>query len=347
MSINALEPPFSALSLTEAQLRADMAACGAILERGSRSFALAARLLSVEIRGPVAALYAFCRVSDDAVDDSDDPARVARLRARLDQIYQLTPQAHPVDRAFTAVAQGYDIPRRVLDLMLEGFEWDATGRRYARLEDTVAYGVRVASSVGVMMCMLMERRAPSTLARAADLGIAMQLTNIARDVGEDARRGRLYLPEAWLREEGVDPEAFLAAPRFSEGLGRVVARLLAEADRYYARAEAGIGALPPRARPAIRAAALIYQRIGAQIAAVGYDSVGQRAVTTKGQKIRLAIRALGALFWRPGPPQAPCPEAKTLIKAAAHQPTSVEFILPRPAPTPEPADPRPAPPQKP
>ena len=98
------------------------------------------------------------------------------------------------------------------------------------MEDLHDYAARVAGTVGAMMALVMETRDPRSLARACELGVAMQLTNIARDVGEDARNGRLYLPLAWMREAGLDPEAWLAAPQFVQRLARVVSRLLAEAD---------------------------------------------------------------------------------------------------------------------
>ena len=96
------------------------------------------------------------------------------------------------------------MPRILPDALLEGLAWDAMGRRYATLSDLRAYSARVASAVGAMMCVLMRVRDRDALARACDLGVAMQLTNIARDVGEDAREGRLYLPTDWLAGAGVD-----------------------------------------------------------------------------------------------------------------------------------------------
>jgi phytoene synthase len=107
----------------------------------------------------------------------------------------------------------YHMPRALPEALLEGLAWDGMERRYASLSDLRAYSARVASAVGAMMCVLMEVRDPHALARACDLGVAMQLTNIARDVGEDARAGRLYLPTDWLEEEGIDIDAFLADPR--------------------------------------------------------------------------------------------------------------------------------------
>jgi len=112
-------------------------------------------------------------------------------------------------------------------------------RRYASLSDLRAYSARVAAAVGAMMCVLMRVRDPNALARACDLGVAMQLTNIARDVGEDAREGRLYLPTDWMHEAGITPEAFLRDPEPTPQVRAMVRRLLREADDRYARCECG------------------------------------------------------------------------------------------------------------
>ena len=115
----------------------------------------------------------------------------------------------------------------------------------------------------------------------------MQLTNIARDVGEDARNGRLYLPHAWMREAGIDPEFWLAAPVFSPALQSVIERLLAEAERLYIKANSGIAELPKDCRAAILAARLIYSEIGNQLRREGCDSVNHRAVVSTTRKLAL------------------------------------------------------------
>jgi phytoene synthase len=297
----------------------DLAECRAILAAGSKSFAAAGRVLPPSLRSQAAAIYAFCRFADDAVDDARDPARgVELVRGRLDLVYRGAPHDSPVDRAFTRVVEALELPRVVPDALVEGFAWDAEGRRYATLDDTIAYGVRVASTVGLMMSMLLGCRARGTLSRAAELGIAMQLTNIARDVGEDARRGRVYLPEAWLHAAGVDPDALRARPTPSPALGEVVRRLLAEADVHYARADVGIRELPQRVRVAIRAARLIYADIGRVVAARGYDSVSGRAVVSGPRKLWLVARALPAWRWRPTGEATPeTPAARFLLDAVA------------------------------
>jgi len=270
----------------------DEKACSAAIRRGSKSFHLASLLLPPQTRQAARALYAFCRHSDDLIDDprSGMPALI-RLRQRLDLIYNGDPAPFACDRAFSRVVHDHAIPKPVVEALLDGFAMDLEGRRHETIDDVKAYATCVASSVGLMMASVMGVRDRAALARAADLGIAMQLTNIARDVGEDARNGRLYLPLDWLTEQGIDVEAFLREPRFSPALGAVVERLLDEAARHYRLGHAGIRSLPKPCRHAIRTAALVYEAIGTSIAANGYDSVSKRATTGLGTKIGLMIRA--------------------------------------------------------
>ncbi len=296
----------------------DQLACQRLLWAGSKSFAAASLLLPWRVRWPAAAVYAFCRVADDAVDEAPAGVRpLDDLRKRLDAVYSGRPRDAAVDRAFAEVVARHAIPREAPEALFEGFAWDLEGRRYEELADLNRYCARVAATVGVMMTLLMGRRDPETLARACDLGVAMQLTNIARDVGEDASMGRVYLPLEWLRDEGLDPDDFLARPRFSPGLGRVVARLLAAADERYVRADAGIARLPRDCRLAIGSARLIYSAIGNEVAASGYDSVSRRAFTSRTKKLALMARARGYVSrasatggWPPGE------ESRFLVEAA-------------------------------
>lgn len=298
----------------------DVAACRALLAAGSKSFSAASWLLPGRLRAPVAALYAFCRVADDAIDEAPPgglEAALAGLRARLDAAYAGTPADDPVDRAFSATVLGWDVPRAAAEALLEGFAWDAEGRRYRTLEELHGYCARVASAVGVMMTALMGPRAGWILARAADLGVAMQLTNIARDVGADARLGRVYLPLDWLEQAGIDPAELVARPTPGPALAGLVRRLLDEAEGLYARADRGVTGLPRDCRVAIRAARLIYAAIGDEIAANGYDSVTRRAHTSLARKLWLLARALPAALWRPDPDlQPPLAATRFLVEAA-------------------------------
>ena len=297
---------------------ADHAACRAAIRAGSKSFFAASLLLPPRVRRPAYGLYAFCRRADDAVDESPHACRraaIERLGERLTQAYAGRPADNPADRALADVVAEHAIPEALPRALLEGLAWDAEGRRYADLSELTAYAARVAGTVGAMMTLIMGRRGPEVLARACDLGVAMQLTNIARDVGEDARAGRLYLPLAWMAEAGLDPDAFLAAPAHDAALASVVARLLTEAGRHYARAEAGIGALPVDCRPAIRAAGLIYAGIGGAVAENGHDAVGPRARVGTARKLALLARAAAPARAAPGLTAPALPEVAFLVEA--------------------------------
>lgn len=303
--------------------QADLAACRALLRGGSRTFFAASLLLPAWVRHPAAAVYGFCRLADDAIDLDPSPGEaLARLHDRLDRAYAGDPVAIPADRAFAEVIARLTIPRVLPEALLEGFLWDAEERRYADLAALQDYAARVAGSVGAMMALLMGVRDRRVLARACDLGVAMQLTNIARDVGEDARAGRLYLPLDWLAEAGIDADAFLAAPRHSPALAAVLARLLAESERLYRRAEAGIGRLPLACRPGIGAARLIYAEIGSSVERNGYDAVSRRAVVPGSRKLALLSASLARIGTWSGSGLDDRPLAATafLVDAAASTP---------------------------
>ena len=303
----------------------DMEHCVQAIRHGSLSFHAASRLLPRRLRDPALALYAFCRLADDAVDLHDAKTEaVLSLHERLDKVYAGRPRNAPADRAFAAVIEDFEMPRALPEALLEGLAWDAMGRRYASLSELRAYSARVASAVGAMMCVLMRVRDRDALARACDLGVAMQLTNIARDVGEDAREGRLYVPTVWMEQEGLCPEAFLESPRPCPEMVRVVRRLLREADGLYTRAASGVALLPLPCRPGIFAARHVYAGIGGRVRAAGYDSVTRRVRTSGAQKagwLMLSILQSGGTLVTPRSPLVfarPLPEAVFLVDAAAN-----------------------------
>jgi phytoene synthase len=273
---------------TEIRAPYDLDACVALMRGGSKSFFAASRLLPPRVRAASIALYAFCRVADDVVDDGENPFEgLIELRERLDNIYSGKPQFALEDQALAIVVHQYRLPRSLLDALLEGFSWDAQGRAYNTIEELHDYAARVAGSVGAMMCWIMGQHETSVLARACELGVAMQLTNIARDVGDDAKIGRLYLPRQWLRDEGIDPAAWLRKPCFDSRLKAVIKRVLDEADVLYARGSLGIADLPRDCRAAVLAARLIYAEIGNQLGREGYNSVNSRAVVGSARKLAL------------------------------------------------------------
>jgi len=297
-----------------------VAECAAILRRGSRSFHAASLLLPARVRGPAAAVYAFCREADDAVDRDPSPDRALGATAgRLDRVYAGAPDDRAVDRALAAVVRSHRLPREPFDAMLEGFAWDVSGRRYPTEGALLDYCVRVAGTVGVLMTLLMGERRAGVLSRACDLGVAMQLTNIARDVGEDAREGRVYIPLAWLEGIGLDAGDVLGDPRFRPEVGLLVRRLLARAEGLYARADRGVAMLPRDCRVAIRAARLVYADIGRSIVRAGYDTIGPRAHTTGRRKAWLLLRAGAEAASRTRAPdgEPALDEARALVEAVA------------------------------
>jgi phytoene synthase len=313
-------------------LASDLAACGRIIRDGSKSFHAASLLLPRDVRAAAYALYAFCRVSDDAVDTGKHPeAALQEVRRRLRNAYDGQPDPTSVDRAFAWVLKAYAIPLSVPEALVEGFEWDAQGRRFETLSDVKAYSARVASTVGVMMTLVMGVRNREALARACDLGLAMQLTNISRDIGEDAKAGRCYLPSVWLDEAGLTEADLATSNAASPAVRALTERMLDAARPLYAAGLSGIALLPEACRPAIRAAAAIYAEIGTEIARSGHDSIAHRAIVSKRRKIALAAVSFipartNAEDWR-----APAtPECQFLIDAVEAVPAPL--ALPSDAP---------------
>jgi phytoene synthase len=275
-----------------------IAHCRDVLAAGSKSFALAARLLSPPAADRAAVLYAWCRRADDAVDlvpPAHAPVAVARVRAELAACYGAAAVDEPALAAFQRVCAEIRLPRAYPDALVEGLAMDARGAAYHTLDDLYGYAHRVAGVVGLMMCHALGVRDDRALPYAAHLGIAMQLTNICRDVGEDWQRGRLYLPDDLLADAGASGlrarlgEPIAAFPHAA--IARAVERLLAIADGLYASGARGLAALPWRAGLAVRAARLIYAAIGRQLARRGYDALAGRAVVPRWRKRWLAVVA--------------------------------------------------------
>lgn len=259
----------------------------AIIAHHSKSFALAARLLPPAARAQALALYAYCRRADDAVDlahEGEAGAALDGLRAELAALYRGDAVNDPIATAFQRVVHERRIPRQYVEELLLGFEMDVRGQRYTNLSELLRYCHRVAGTVGLMMCHVMGVRDERALVHAAHLGIAMQLTNICRDVREDFDRGRVYLPLA-LTPTAEFPEGAVAP------VVRMIRDLLALADRYYASADAGLRYLSPRCALAVRAARLIYARIGRELEQRGCDPRAGRAVVSRATKLLLALRA--------------------------------------------------------
>jgi 15-cis-phytoene synthase len=281
----------------------------ASIERHSKSFALASRLLPERAAHGAALVYAWCRRADDAIDESsaESPAQaLGRLRRELDAVYTGAPSPDPVLSAFRSVVRASSIPRKYPADLLDGMEMDVAGQAYATLDDLLVYCYRVASTVGLMMCHVMGVSDGVALRHAAHLGLGMQLTNICRDVHEDFRRGRLYLPDEALARHGAGGlRTDLGGPFPASALGAcrgTLQELLAVADRYYASSDLGLEYLSWRCALAVNAARRIYSAIGSQVARQGWDVLGPRAVVPTSYKLGLcaqaALSTLSQRWWR-------------------------------------------------
>jgi phytoene synthase len=262
-----------------------------------RTFALAAKFLPKEVADDAAVLYAWCRRADDSVDlspASAQPERARVLRRELDGIYAGAPQSDPLSSAFQRLVRVRQIPKQYPGELVAGIEMDARGTRYADTDALVGYCFRVAGTVGLMMCHLLGVRRPEALRHAAHLGIAMQLTNICRDVGEDFARGRLYLPAALLARAGA-PIALQPGGELLQAarkpIATVVRSLLAYAEAFYESGERGIALLPFRAAVAVRAARLVYAEIGRVVLRRGADPLAPRATVSTPRTLVLVWRA--------------------------------------------------------
>jgi phytoene synthase len=278
-----------------------LAACRAVLERHARTFALAARLLPRASRDRAAALYAYCRYVDDAIDGAarcDQHLALTELWQELDAIYARRPVRRCDQRAFQALIRVCQIPVAYPRALVAGMAMDVEHTEYETLHDLLLYCHRVAGVVGLMMCHVFGVTRDAALMPAAQLGIAMQLTNICRDVAEDLALGRLYLPRALLRAHGVLPpprhdQGVEAAAWLSQvGLRQVMTTLLDEADRYYRAGEQGIVALPFRAGLAVRAAGVLYAGIGDELRRRDTDPSRGRAFVRAPRKGWLILRAV-------------------------------------------------------
>ncbi|HEY4469997.1 MAG TPA: phytoene/squalene synthase family protein [Stellaceae bacterium] len=275
------------------------------IRRGSTSFAAAARLFDPRIREDAYMLYAWCRHCDDEIDGQImghgavglDPVLAGRKLAELEDKTRRAMAGEPTDdtafAAFQRVAQRHGIPaQHPLDL-LRGFRMDVEGHAYCTLQDTLLYAYHVAGVVGVMMAQVMGVRDITTLRRAADLGVALQLTNIARDVIEDAKGGRVYLPADWLGAAAESPTA-LTHPANRALVFAATERLLVEAEPYYASARWGLKALGFRSAWAVAAARGVYRQIGLRVRTMGPAGMDHRAAT--GAFIKLARVLQGGLI---------------------------------------------------
>jgi phytoene synthase len=299
------------------EVRTALSECREIITKGSKSFSLAAKLFDRQTRDAAIFLYGWCRYCDDQVDDASKSEsrdeldrRLKTLREKTASAFSYEPQQEPVFVALQYIVHRYGIPAHYALELIEGMAMDVRAVRYANLRELLFYCYRVAGTVGLMMSHVMGLREEGALKHAADLGIAMQLTNIARDIIEDAEMGRIYLPLSWLDEAKIAQDE-IAAPQNREKLAMMTLRLLREADRYYRSGDIGLWHLSFRSACAVSAARQVYSEIGALLVERGARAWDQRTYTTGARKVWVVIRGVLSLIrsvparwsqpWTPGP----------------------------------------------
>ena len=277
------------------------------IEKGSKSFAVAAKLFAPETRASAYMLYAWCRHCDDVIDGQSlgfaDPSATGPTgecaSAAVELLEARTRRAcageadEPVFQALSTVCAKHHIPEKYPLDLIAGFRMDAEARSYRSIDDTLLYCYHVAGVVGVMMAMVMGVRDRAVLDRACDLGIAFQLTNIARDIVPDHAGGRVYLPDAWLADAGLTPENLAESARRAS-LSRVANRLLDTAEPYYASAVMGLAHLPFRSAWAVATALKVYRAIGIEVRRRGAAAWDARASTGTLTKLGSVASGLAA-----------------------------------------------------
>jgi len=267
--------------------------CEAMTAVHSKSFHMASALLPLDKRRAARALYAFCRTTDDIVDEpgGDHAGRLAAWRTRA--LMADPPQGDLVAIAWTHARLQFGIPMRYAEQLIEGVARDLSTRRYRTFDELASYSYGVASTVGLMSMHIIGFSSQAAIPYAIKLGVALQLTNILRDVAEDWQKSRLYLPEEELEAFGLS-EADVADKRLTPQWREFMRFQVERNRRLYDEAMPGIGLLHSDGRFAIAAAADLYRAILTEIERRQYDVFSGRATVSRWGK----LGRLPRIWWR-------------------------------------------------
>jgi len=266
--------------------------CTDLTRSRARNFYYAFITLPKEKRKAIYAAYAFCRLSDDYSDEEipidEKAALLSGLHEQLDEAFEGRAESG-VFVALLDASQRYGIPKDYFHEIINGVEMDLVNSRYGNFEDLYQYCYRVASVVGLVCIEIFEYTDPKAREYATDMGIAMQLTNILRDIKEDCERGRVYLPQDELKKFGVTEESLQAGdtcPEFRAMMSEQVSR----AREYFERSAALLPLLKPRSRlcPAVLRA--LYSAVLDRIEARNYDVFGERVALSSREKLALMAK---------------------------------------------------------
>jgi len=272
------------------------------MQKGSLSFSFASRLFGKKVRSRVVRLYAWCRYVDNRVDGLPMSASLGERQQLLKELEQESfqmpapPDLHPAMQAFRDVRQEVKFPEEHARDLIQGMAMDLDKVQYQTEEQLQLYCYRVAGVVGLMMSYTMDAPCKAAFPHATDLGMAMQLTNISRDIAEDAALGRVYLPQEWLDKAGIPAGANLLEPVYRPALVAVVERTLTLADRYYQSGDAGLRYLPLRCALAVAIAREVYAAIGDEVRRRKGAAWDQRVWIPWPQKLRVALRGVSRVL---------------------------------------------------
>ena len=273
--------------------------CHRILSRHARSFSWAARLLPKKMYDEAAILYAFCRVVDDAVDtaDNQEDARQS-IRYLTAELLSDTPE-QPIIRAFKEINHTYPLSILAAQHLIDGVSQDIAAVKIQNDPELLRYCYKVAGTPGLMMCPIIGVKNIKALPFAIDLGIAMQLTNICRDIAEDAQQNRVYIPNARLQKVDIKQNNVLTGEFDPHQLMPVVEDLLTMAERYYQSGNHGMRYIPFLPRCAIIVASRLYRAIGRKVKRKGIVALKTRTAVTPVEKMILLINAVALSMLSP------------------------------------------------
>lgn len=297
-----------------------------VLKTKGRSFYIASRLMGQPYRKRATILYAFCRHLDDLVDE--EPNKVI-AKAKIEQLKTMLIRGNSTDSTvlrLIKLIKSIDVPMVVVNTLISGIESDLAMSQIQSEAELLQYAYQVAGTVGLMMSHVLDVKDKAALPFAIDLGIAMQLTNIARDVNADARLGRVYIPASWLHNS--TPQSITnPSPSEIAVLIQATQRILTLAESYYQSGKQGLCYLPLKSRFSITVAALIYSEIGHVIRRQGFCSLKRRAVVGTALKLKCVIQGISCVLFN-----ACFPRKKHAHAAELHQTLSNFFIKPESIP---------------
>lgn len=271
--------------------------CQKMIEVGSKSFSFASKLFDKSAREAAFCLYGWCRFCDDEIDKAttDKEARVEKLAQLTQSAYEKDANIPVEFKALSLIADQYKIPSYYPLELIEGMKMDVRGAQYQTLKDLDLYCYRVAGVVGLMMSHVMGISEQEALKNAADMGSAMQLTNISRDIIEDYNMGRVYLPLEWLKEVAIEPHE-VALPKHRQAIAYLVRRLLKQAQIYYDSGNRGLKYLSFRSALAVGVASCVYSAIGRKVMRRGEKAWDTRTVVSPIEKVFCAVKGLSLVL---------------------------------------------------